>query len=49
MDDLTLKTDHTPEETAKIFETTILAGKILLENGAEIFRIEQTMEIISRH
>ncbi len=25
------------------------AGQTLLENGAEVFRVEQTMEIMARH
>lgn len=31
------------------FDLIMLAGKILLENGAEIFRVEETMKIIARN
>ncbi len=30
-----------------VFDLMMLAGKILLENGAEIFRVEETMKIIA--
>ena len=33
----------------KVLETASLAGHILLENGAEIARVEETMERIARH
>ena len=32
----------------KVLETSMEAGKIMLENGAEIFRVEDTMQRISR-
>ncbi|WP_367566249.1 threonine/serine exporter ThrE family protein [Lacrimispora sp.] len=35
-----------PEEQREILEVAILAGQILLENGAELFRVEDTMERI---
>ena len=31
----------------KVLETSMEAGKIMLENGAEIFRVEDTMKRIS--
>ena len=31
----------------EVLETAMEAGHILLENGAEIFRVEETMERIS--
>ncbi len=33
----------------EVLETAVEAGHILLENGAEIFRVEETMKRISRH
>ncbi|MFA9376349.1 MAG: threonine/serine exporter family protein [Lachnotalea sp.] len=33
----------------QIFDIVVLSGKILLENGAEIYRVEETMKIIARH
>ena len=32
----------------KVLQTSMEAGKIMLENGAEIFRVEDTMKRISR-
>lgn len=34
---------------AQVMEMAVEAGHILLENGAEIFRVEETMERITRH
>lgn len=36
-------------ESKKIAQTALLAGHLLLENGAEIFRVEETMDRICRH
>ena len=36
-------------DTAEVLETASIAGHILLENGAEISRVEDTMERISSH
>lgn len=33
----------------EVMELALLAGHVLLENGAEIFRVEETMERICRH
>ena len=33
----------------EVLETAMEAGHILLENGAEIFRVEETMERIAAH
>ena len=33
----------------EVVELALLAGHILLENGAEIFRVEETMERICAH
>ena len=33
----------------KIMEVSLQAGHILLENGAEIFRVEETMDRICRY
>ena len=32
-----------------VMEVAVKAGKLLLENGAEIFRVEETMERICRY
>ncbi|HHX11932.1 MAG TPA: threonine/serine exporter family protein, partial [Clostridiales bacterium] len=32
-----------------IFRLVLKAGEVLLHNGGEIFRVEQTMEIIANH
>ena len=37
------------EHLAKVMETAVSAGQIMLENGAEIFRVEETMERIACH
>ena len=37
------------EEEREIMEVAIEAGHILLENGAEIFRVEETINRICRH
>ena len=37
------------EYTALVLETATDAGRILLENGAEIFRVEETMQRITRY
>lgn len=36
-------------DTCQVLETAMEAGHILLENGAEIFRVEETMGRICRH
>ena len=33
----------------EVLETAMEAGHILLENGAEIFRVEETIDRICRH
>ncbi len=35
------------EDPQKVLELTVQAGQLLLENGAEVFRVQQTMEIIA--
>ena len=37
------------EAEREIMEVAIEAGHILLENGAEIFRVEETINRICRH
>lgn len=37
------------EEQQKVLDAAMEAGHILLENGAEIFRVEETMDRICRH
>lgn len=37
------------EDERVVLETAMEAGHLLLENGAEIFRVEETMERICRH
>ena len=37
------------KEKREVLEIAMLAGHILLENGAEIFRVEETMDRICRH
>lgn len=37
------------ENSKKVMELALLAGHILLENGAEIFRVEETIDRICRH
>ena len=37
------------QDDSKVLETALAAGHILLENGAEIARVEETMERICRH
>jgi len=41
------ETIHSPEYTAKVLDTAMLAGHIMLANGAEIFRVERTMSRIA--
>ena len=36
------------EQRRRIMDFIMAAGETLLENGAEVFRVEQTMEIIAR-
>ena len=36
------------EERRRIMDFIMAAGQTLLENGAEVFRVEQTMEIMAR-
>lgn len=38
----------TEQDLNKVLETSMEAGKIMLENGAEIFRVEDTMKRISQ-
>ncbi len=38
-----------PAEDKEVMELAIGAGHLLLENGAEIFRVEETMDRICRH
>lgn len=38
---------HSPEYTARVLDTAMLAGHIMLANGAEIFRVERTMSRIA--
>ena len=42
--------DHFPDEELRrrIMDFIMAAGQTLLENGAEVFRVEQTMEIMAR-
>ena len=35
------------EDPQKVLELTVQAGQLLLENGAEVFRVQQTMEIMA--
>ncbi|MGN0802039.1 MAG: threonine/serine exporter family protein [Candidatus Faecivicinus sp.] len=37
------------EDEGAVMEVAMKAGRLLLENGAEIFRVEETMERICRH
>ena len=37
------------QDDNKVMEVAMTAGHILLENGAEISRVEETMERICRH
>lgn len=37
------------EDECAVMEVAMKAGRLLLENGAEIFRVEETMERICRH
>ena len=39
---------NTPSDK-EVMELALQAGHILLENGAEIFRVEETMDRICRH
>ncbi len=41
------ETEH--RDTAMVLDVAMEAGHILLENGAEIFRVEETMERIAEH
>lgn len=45
----TMKKEETYQDDHKVLEAAIEAGHILLENGAEISRVEETMERICRH
>ena len=38
----------TDEQRRRIMDFIMAAGETLLENGAEVFRVEQTMEIMAR-
>lgn len=40
---------QTVQDDNKVMEVAMTAGHILLENGAEISRVEETMERICRH
>ena len=37
------------QEEKEVMELALQAGHLLLENGAEIFRVEETMDRICRH
>lgn len=39
--------DSVPERSRRIMDLVLAAGQILLENGAEVFRVEQTMCIMA--
>ena len=41
--------NETEQEEKEILELALTAGRTLLENGAEIFRVEETIERICRH
>ena len=35
-------------DPTQILDVTMQAGELLLKNGAEVFRVQQTMEIMAR-
>lgn len=41
--------DERDDQLAQVMQVATEAGHIMLENGAEIFRVEETMERITRH
>ena len=41
--------DERDDRLASVMQVATEAGHIMLENGAEIFRVEETMERITRH
>ena len=41
--------DERDDQLASVMQVATEAGHIMLENGAEIFRVEETMERITRH
>lgn len=43
-----IKAQNSPEEMSEVLEFAMEAGRILLRNGAEIFRVEETVEHICR-
>ena len=40
---------HNDSETHRVLDLALKAGRIALQNGAEIFRVEETIEYICRH
>lgn len=44
-----IRTGKIEEQSKAVLELALQAGHILLENGAEIFRVEETMDRICRH
>lgn len=44
-----MKKEESVQDDNKVLEVAMTAGHILLENGAEISRVEETMERICRH
>ena len=46
MSDIQLYPDG--EQRRRIMDFIMAAGQTLLENGAEVFRVEQTMQIMAR-
>ena len=40
---------HNDSETHRVLDLALKAGRIALRNGAEIFRVEETLEYICRH
>lgn len=47
--DMTERTEKERIDEDEILDVVMEAGHILLENGAEIFRVEETMERIAKH
>ena len=42
--------DVNPENIkAKILKTALIAGKIMMENGSEVYRVEDTMKRIAQN
>ena len=44
-----MKREEPSQDDNKVLEVAMMAGHILLENGAEISRVEETMERMCRH